>query len=109
MGQMDGMVAIVTGASRGLGRAIAKEFAREGASVVISARSQSPTGLAGTIEETVADIRNAGGEVLATSCDVTDEAQVDAMVRQAMEQVWKNRRALQQRRRHGAGRIDPGD
>ena len=89
MGQMDGMVAIVTGASRGLGRAIAKEFAREGASVVISARSQSPTGLAGTIEETVADIRNAGGEVFATSCDVTDEAQVDAMVRQAVDRYGK--------------------
>ncbi len=36
MNQMDGVVAIVTGASRGLGRAIAKEYAEEGASVVIS-------------------------------------------------------------------------
>ncbi len=89
MGQMNGMVAVVTGASRGLGRAIAKEYASEGASVVICARAQSPTGLAGTLQETVADIRNAGGEVLAVDCDVTDEAQVDAMVRQALARYGK--------------------
>ena len=89
MGQMDGMVAMVTGASRGLGRAIAKEYAREGASVVICARSQSPTGLSGTLDETVTDIRDAGGEVFALDCDVTNNAQVDEMVRQAMERYGR--------------------
>ena len=89
MGQMDGMVAIVTGASRGLGRAVAKEYAKEGASVVICARSQSPTGLAGTLEETTKDIRDAGGDVLAIDCDVTDESQVQEMVRQAVERYGK--------------------
>ena len=48
---MTGMVAIVTGASRGLGRAIANEFAAEGAAVVVSARRNSPTGLPGTAVE----------------------------------------------------------
>ena len=89
MGLMDGMVAIVTGASRGLGRAIAKEYAKEGAGVVVSARSQSPTGLTGTLDETVADIRKAGGDALPIYCDVTDEHQVNAMVRQAMERYGK--------------------
>ena len=83
------MVAVVTGASRGLGRAIAKEYAREGASVVICARSQSPTGLDGTLEETATDIRNAGGDVLAIDCDVTEESQIDAMVRRALDRYGK--------------------
>ena len=89
MGQMDGMVAVVTGASRGLGKAIAVEYAREGASVVICARSQSPTGLAGTLQETLQEIQDAGGDVLAVNCDVTDEEQVTEMVRQAKERYGK--------------------
>ena len=89
MGQMDGMIAIVTGASRGLGRAIAKEYAKEGASVVICARTQSPAGLSGTLEETESDISSAGGDVLAVNCDVTDESQVDEMVRQVVERYGR--------------------
>ncbi len=84
MGKVDGLVAIVTGASRGLGRAIAKEYAREGAKVVACARSQSPTGLPGTLDETAAAIWADGGEVLPLAGDVTDEAQVEQLVRQAI-------------------------
>ena len=83
--KMAGMVAIVTGASRGLGRAIAKEFASEGASVVVSARRSSPTGLPGTAIETAEQIRSQGGEAMALTCDVSDEEQVMAMVEQTME------------------------
>jgi 3-oxoacyl-[acyl-carrier protein] reductase len=83
--KMDGMVAIVTGASRGLGRAIAKEFAAEGANVVVSARRRSPAGLPGTSVETAQQIRDAGGEALALTCDVADEEQVMAMVGQTID------------------------
>ncbi len=85
MGKMRELVAIVTGASRGLGRAIAREFAQEGAKVVICARPRSPSGLPGTIHETAELIRADGGEVLAIPCDVTNQEQVQGLVKQVME------------------------
>ena len=85
MSKMEGLVAIVTGASRGVGRAIAKAYAAEGARVVVCARPESPTGLPGTLQETVRDIEADGGEAFSVPCDVTDDAQVGEMVRRTLE------------------------
>ena len=83
--QMKCMVVIITGGSRGIGRAIAKEYAREGAKVAVTARAHSPMGLPGTIYQTAQDIQAAGREALPIPCDVADERQVGAMVEQVMD------------------------
>ena len=88
-GQLDGMVTIVTGASRGLGKAIANGYAREGAKVVVTSRPSSPTGLSGTAKETASEISDSGGEALGIACDVTNEDQVKSMVKLVMEQYGK--------------------
>jgi 3-oxoacyl-[acyl-carrier protein] reductase len=67
-------VAIVTGASRGIGRAIALRLAREGRHVVAVARSQGP------LDELIAEITNAGGKATARACDLADFAAVTAMI-----------------------------
>jgi citronellol/citronellal dehydrogenase len=78
---LTGKVAIVTGASRGIGKAIAVGLADKGAKVVVAARTEQNTpSLRGTIHETVRLIKDAGGEAAAVKCDVTDAAQVNSMV-----------------------------
>jgi citronellol/citronellal dehydrogenase len=88
---MRGKVAIVTGASRGIGKAIALGLAKEGAKVVVAARSVEARSekLPGTIGETVAAIEKMGGEALAVRCDVTDEASVSAMVEATLERFGR--------------------
>ena len=73
-GVLAGQVALVTGASRGIGEALAKRYAMEGARVVVTARTvnESDHYLPGTISETVANIVDAGGEAVAVRADLAN-------------------------------------
>lgn len=73
-------VAIVTGASSGIGRAIAERFADDGASVVVCSREQ------GNVDPVVEEIEESGGDALAVECDVTDREAVEALVEATVEE-----------------------
>ena len=77
---LTGQVAVVTGASRGIGRAIALELAREGARLVVNYNA-SPQ----AAEEVVAAIRAAGGEASAFQADVGDAAQAQSLIKHALD------------------------
>jgi NADP-dependent 3-hydroxy acid dehydrogenase YdfG len=80
MAKLDGKVAVVTGASSGIGEATAEALAAEGAAVVVAARREDR--LTGLVER----IRSNGGRVLAAVCDVTDESQAHGLIRKAEDE-----------------------
>jgi citronellol/citronellal dehydrogenase len=76
----------ITGASRGIGKAIALRAARDGARIVVAAKTVEPDArLPGTIHTAVHEIEDAGGEAIACAVDVRDESQVRAAVDRAVE------------------------
>ncbi len=80
-------VAIVTGASRGIGKAMALGLAEAGASVVVAARTAEPrAGLPGTIHDTVAEIEARGGRALAVACNVREEDSIRDMVNTTLDE-----------------------
>lgn len=84
---LDGRVAIVTGAGRGIGRAHALELARQGAAVVVNDFGVSLAGekTESPADQVVAEIEALGGRAVANDADVADFAQAEAMVRQAID------------------------
>ncbi|MGQ0672034.1 MAG: SDR family oxidoreductase [Hyphomicrobium sp.] len=85
MAGLSGKTLFITGASRGIGLAIARRAARDGANVVIAAKTADPhPKLEGTIHTAAAEVEKAGGKALPVVCDVRDEAQVQAAVAQAV-------------------------
>jgi NAD(P)-dependent dehydrogenase (short-subunit alcohol dehydrogenase family) len=86
-GRLAGKVAIITGASRGLGEYCAVGYAREGAKVAIAARTETESDprLPGTIHHTAERVREAGGEALPVVCNVGDMDSVETMVAKVLD------------------------
>ncbi len=86
LSSLRGRVVVVTGASRGIGRAIALRAAADGARVVLAAKTtREHAKLPGTIHQVAAECEEAGGEALAVRCDVRDETQMAEVVSTVLE------------------------
>ncbi len=83
MAQLDGKIAIITGAGTGIGKGIARAFAGAGATLVIASRNRE------NLEATADELRPLGATVLVVAADVTDEAQVVALFERTMQEFGR--------------------
>jgi citronellol/citronellal dehydrogenase len=90
-GELEGQVAIVTGASRGVGRFMALELAKAGADIVVAARSEEVTDpkLPGTIYSTAEEIRALGRRAIPARVDVSKDEEIDAAIKQTIEEFGR--------------------
>jgi NAD(P)-dependent dehydrogenase (short-subunit alcohol dehydrogenase family) len=92
MGRLDGRVAIVTGAGRGIGRSVALLLAAEGASLVVNdigAALDGSGGDAGPAQQVAAEIADAGGKAVASLADVSDHGAAEGLIATAVEQFGR--------------------
>ena len=92
MGRLDGRVAIVTGAGRGIGRSVAKLLADEGASVVVNDLGAEMDGSgtdAGPAQQVVAEIAQAGGKAVVNGADISDFDAAENLIASAIEQFGR--------------------
>lgn len=83
MGKLDNRVALVTGASRGIGRAIARALAGEGASLVLNSRNEA------SLDDAATEMGGLGGEIVAQPADVAEPGQVEALFAATMERFGR--------------------
>ena len=83
MAKLDGKVAVITGASSGIGEATAEALAAEGASVVVAARREE------RLSDLVERINGNGGKALSVECDVTDEEQAHDLIQRARDELGR--------------------
>jgi NAD(P)-dependent dehydrogenase (short-subunit alcohol dehydrogenase family) len=92
MARLDGRVAIVTGAGRGIGRSVARLLASEGASVVVNDLGAEMDGSghdAGPAQQVVAEIAQAGGKAVVNGADISDFAAAESLIADAVEQFGR--------------------